>query len=307
MDANPRIKRDCQCKRAQHVHGTRTAYVVDKCRCPECREAAVSSERHRRRQVAYGRYDAGRVDAEPVRAHVHYLMENGVSYKQVAKLSGVSLSAVGALLYGRPERGHGPYPRVQKATADKILAVRPSLAVMADGRFIDSTGTRRRIQALVAIGWSLSRIGQRIGIAPSNMSTFMQASQCTAGKARAVQAMYNELWNQPQTGTDHRSKISASRAKKHAQTNGWVPPLAWDDETIDDPNAVPASSEQTLLVHGEVRVEEIDFLIRSGAGQAEILARSGFRNLKSLERLCHRYGRGDIVHRVKHLRDMAAA
>ena len=34
-----RVKRDCQCKRASHVHGTRTAYVVDKCRCRPCTDA----------------------------------------------------------------------------------------------------------------------------------------------------------------------------------------------------------------------------------------------------------------------------
>ena len=35
-----RPTRDCQCKRANHQHGTRTAYVVDRCRCDPCREAA---------------------------------------------------------------------------------------------------------------------------------------------------------------------------------------------------------------------------------------------------------------------------
>lgn len=297
-------KRDCVCKRARHEHGTRTAYVVDKCRCEPCREAATAYERNRRRQTLYGRYDVGRVDAEPVRAHVRYLMENGVSYKQVAKLSGVSLSAVGALLYGRPERGHAPYPRVAKSTADKILAVRPSLAGMADGRNIDATGTHRRIQALVAIGWSLARIGQRIGISPTNMSSFMRTGQCSAGKAKAVRELYNELWNSPQSGAEQRSRISANRAKNYAKAQGWLPPLAWDDETIDDPAAQPSVFEETPMVHGEERIGDIEFLIRTGAGQTEILSRLGFKNLGALERLCHRYGRGDVVRKMKNLRDL---
>lgn len=301
------IKRDCACKKARHEHGTRLGYVVDKCRCEDCREAATAYERNRRRQTAYGRYDHGRVDAEPVREHLRYLMDNGVSYKQASKLSGVSLSAVGAILYGRPERNHGPYPRVSRSTADKILAVRPSLDGMADGRYIDSTGTKRRVQALVAIGWSRARIGERIGISPTNMSAFLQADQCTVTKAKVVRALYNELWNKPQQGTDQRSRISANRARNYARSQGWVPPLAWDDGTIDDPAAKPAVFAETPLVHGEERISDIEFLIHTGAGQSEILSRLGFKNLAALERLCHRYGRGDVVRTMKNLRSLEVA
>lgn len=290
-------KRDCECKIARHEHGTRNAYVIDKCRCDDCREAATAYERNRRRQTLYGRYDTGRIDATPVREHVRYLMENGISYKQVAKLSGVSLSAVGALLYGRHERGHAPYPRVTKAVADKILAVRPSLAAMADGRNIDSTGTKRRIQALVAIGWSLARIGQRIGISPTNMSTFMQMDQCSAGKAKAVRELYDKLWNQPQAGTDHRSKIAANRARNYAKGRGWVPPMAWDDETIDDPAATPDLGERASL--RDTIAEDVEYLHQTGSGMDEIAARVGAASWHTIERQLYRIGRHDLVTSVK--------
>lgn len=305
MSAKP-VKRDCQCKVAQHSHGTRVAYVVDRCRCTECREAATAYERNRRRQTAYGRFDTGRVDAAPVRDHIRYLMENGVSYKQVSKLSGVSLSAVGAILYGRGERGHDPYPRVHRGTAEKILAVKPSLGVMAEGRCIDATGTRRRLQALVAIGWSQSRLGAAIGITPGNFHRTMRSHQVTVATAKAVRELYEREWNNPQTGDDWHSKTAATRARKHAKAQGWVPPLAWDDDTIDDPATVPAAMVESGILHGEERVEEIEFLIRTGAGQAEVITRAGFRNLPALERFCIRHGRNDLVYRVKRLREMEA-
>lgn len=50
------VKRDCQCPRANHVHGTVEAYGQDGCRCPDCRQAQAASLRRYRRQKAYGRW-----------------------------------------------------------------------------------------------------------------------------------------------------------------------------------------------------------------------------------------------------------
>jgi len=210
-------------------------------------------------------------------------------------------------MYGRSERGHDPYPRVHRTTAEKITAIKPSLDNMADGRCIDATGTLRRLQALVAIGWSMSRLGAEIGVAPGNFSRVMKSPQCTVATAKAVRALYNRAWNQPQTGEDWHSRSAASRARRHAKANGWVQPLAWDDETIDDPATLPAVFEETPMVHGEERIADIEFLIRTGAGQSEILSRLGFKNLGALERLCHRYGRGDVVRTMKNLRSLEVA
>lgn len=297
--------RDCACKLASHQHGTRLGYVVDKCRCTPCREAAVAYERNRRKQTIYGRYDSGRVDATPVRDHIQFLMANGVSYKQTAKLSGVSLSAVGAILYGRHERGHAPYPRVHKTTAEKILAVRPVPESMADGRVVDGTGTARRLRALVAIGWSQSRLAERLGIMPSNAGPIFHGRNVTAGTARAVRRLYNELWDQPQTGTDWHSKAAAMRSINRAAANGWLPPMAWDDETIDTPETAPADLTE-LQLHAEERIDDIVFLMDTGCGQAETIRRAGFKSLDSLERFCYRRDRGDVVYRLKRLRAAAA-
>jgi hypothetical protein len=36
---------------------------------------------------------------------------------------------------------------------------------------------------------------------------------------------------------DHRERISVSRTINRAKAAGWASPLAWDDDTIDDPTA----------------------------------------------------------------------
>lgn len=302
-----RITRECQCKRAKHAHGTRTAYVVDKCHCRPCTDAASQVESTRRRMKAYGRYDIGRVDAQPVREHIAALMEYGIGMKRIAAVAGVSNSTLGKIMYGEPSRGVPPRDRVEKHVADGVLAIRPSLEHLGKSVTVDSTGTCRRIQALVTIGWSQSRLGVLLGMEPGNFNRTIKSPRVHADTARKVKALYDELWNQPQTGDDWRSRISVNRSRNYAKGHGWLPPLAWDDETIDDPATAPVVFEETPLVHGEERVADIEFLIRSGAGQAEILSRLGFKNMGALERLCHRYDRGDVVRMMKNLRSLEVA
>lgn len=302
-----RVKRDCTCKRARHVHGTRTAYVVDKCRCRPCTDASAKVQAERSRLQAYGRYDSGRVDAQPIREHITMLMAYGIGLKRIAALAGVSNATLGKILYGDQTRNMPPRARTEKHVAAGVLAIKPSLDNLGQTVSVDATGTRRRIQALVTIGWSQSRIGERLGMEPSNFNRTIKADMVHAETARKVKALYEELWDQPQTGTDWHTKASASRARNYAKAHGWLPPLAWDDETIDDPATSPAVFEETPVVHGEERIDEIQFLIRSGAGQAEILSRMGFKNIGALERLCQRYGRADVVRIMKNLRSLEVA
>ncbi|QDG61216.1 hypothetical protein [Pseudarthrobacter sp. NIBRBAC000502771] len=304
---NARVKRDCQCKQANHQHGTRTAYVVDKCRCPECTEASRKVQAERSRLQAYGRYDSGRVDAQPVREHIVKLMAYGIGLKRIAALAGVSNATLGKILYGDQTRNMPPRARTEKHVAKGVLAVKPNLGNLGKTVSVDATGTRRRIQALVTIGWSQSKIGERLGMAPGNFNRTIKSAMVQAETARKVKALYEELWNQPQTGDEWRERISAARSRNYAKEHGWLPPLAWDDETIDDPATMPAVFEETPLVHGEERIADIEFLIRTGAGQSEILSRLGFKNMGALERLCHRYGRGDVVRTMKNLRSLEVA
>ncbi|WP_314325473.1 hypothetical protein [Paenarthrobacter ilicis] len=290
------VKRDCQCKIANHVHGTRIAYVVDKCRCRACTDAATQAESTRAKQIAFGRYDNGRVDATEVRAHILALMEAGVSMKRLASLAGMSHSTVSAVVYGRTERGHTAYRRVHKDTAAKLLAIQPTLENMAPNRYIDSCGTIRRLQALVAIGWSQQRLGNQLGMNRSNFGAMMNADQCTVRRAIAVRNLYNQCWNRPQTGTEWHAKTSATRARNHAKARGWAPPLAWDDETIDNPDAQPEFG--TKLKLRDTIAEDVEFMHKTGASIDEMSERLG-NPWQSIERQLHRMGRGDLITRVK--------
>lgn len=296
-------KRDCTHPVARHEHGTRNAYVVDKCRCRPCRDAARAYEAERARLHAYGRY-TGLVDAQPVREHLLWLRGEGISARRAAELSGVDLSTVGRILHGRTERGEGPAKRVRPDTADAILSVRPSLEAMAAGRRIDGTGTLRRLQALVAIGYGISNLAGRLGWLTGNLWKLLNLQeQVSAGTARAVRVLYDELWDRPNQPADWHAKASATRARNLAAARGWLPPLAWDDDTIDDPNHVPDRLAPVNTTRGPrsrvaERVEDAEFMANTGAGLEEAAERLGLTT-EHLEQVLRRAGRADLYHRLR--------
>jgi len=95
----------------------------------------------------------------------------------------------------------------------------------------------------VAIGYSQRDLARRLGVLPSNFAkTLHHNAEVRKATAVAVAALYEELAMTPVVATGHREKISASRARRYAAWMMWHPPLAWDDETIDDPYAEPVTA-----------------------------------------------------------------
>lgn len=232
-----RSPQPCLHKRADHQHGSRACYVLDKCRCPPCSYANSAAESARERLKLYGRYDKY-VDAGPVREHVRRLMDAGVGLKRIVVVSGVSQGGLWKLVYGKrqPDGTQRPSARVERATADRLYAV--SLDALADGAVVPAHGTVLRIRALVALGWSQSKLADLLAVQRSNFR-LAGTMQTTAGRARAVAVLYDELSMRLPPETEHRDKIAASRARRYAADFGWLPPLALDDDRLDDPGYEP--------------------------------------------------------------------
>lgn len=234
-----RTPKPCLHKRANHQHGTNAAYVLDKCRCPPCCQARRAQDDWRRRQQAYGRYDKY-VPAEPVRQHVRDLMAQGMGWKRVAETAGVSGSSMWKLLYGKtkPDGSRLPSKRITRANAEALLAVTLDLA---DGAILEEApGVQLRLRALVALGWSMSKLAAHLGVTPTNAGPLFHGTRgVTVGTRRAVEALYEELSMRLPSEDTHRDKIAASRARRYAQQHGWLPPLALDDERLDDPGYRP--------------------------------------------------------------------
>jgi hypothetical protein len=137
----------------------------------------------------------------------------------------------------------------------------------------DAYRVRRRLQALVAIGWSQAKLADRLGMLGGNFGRVIgRTDQVLASTARAAQELYEELWSSPPPETDHRSRQSASRARNQAARAGWAPPLAWDDDTIDDPTAMPDLGQ---VARAGLDLDEVAFLEEGGASIHEISRRLG--------------------------------
>jgi transcriptional regulator with XRE-family HTH domain len=167
-----------------------------------------------------GRY--GYVPAEPVRQHVARLRALGWTIEQIADAAGVSN-------WVPAQVARGTARRLWKDRAEAVLSV--PAEPRDSHRGVDSTGTRRRVQALAWMGWPCAEIARRAGTTPSSLRTLIQprrrVSYALAGRVADV---YEEL--SMQAGP---SLIAARKAR----SLGFAPPLAWDDDTIDDPAAAP--------------------------------------------------------------------
>ena len=174
------------------------------------------------------------VDAEPARRHVRNLMAAGVSVIRIAEHANVGFAVVSGLLYDRgPSRPASV--KLRHLNAQRILSVRADQ--VATG-YVDATGTHRRLQALMANGWPQLRLGPHVRLHPVYVNAVLKQSTVFGTTAANVAAAYDRLWNQDPrqhgvcTGT-------WKKVRNLARANGWAPPGAWDEDTIDDPAAGP--------------------------------------------------------------------
>lgn len=102
---------------------------------------------------------------------------------------------------------------------------------------VDGTGTRRRIQALVAAGHGTREIDAALaGTAPPAEQLISGAGPVAARTAQAVAAVFADLQMTP-----GRSES----ARRRGRAGGWPLPLEWDEDQIDDPEYVPERSRRT--------------------------------------------------------------
>lgn len=108
-------------------------------------------------------------------------------------------------------------------------------------RLVDATGTRRRLRALVALGWSFPRIEQHSGMDRTYLRLLARGAraQVTDTTEARVIDLYDDLSMRLPSQNAPTERQGVSRARAHAAAHGWLPPLALDDDRIDDPTYQP--------------------------------------------------------------------
>ncbi len=183
------------------------------------RKAWEVSYQRERYEGGPGRY----VDAGPVRARIAELSEVHVPLRALARGSGLSDTGIRAILDGRRQY-------VQRATARRVASL--SLAGVYGGQatgHVPRIGAVRRVQALMALGWTHDAIAAA-GAANTSRLVNGGGALMTVERWRDVRDVYDRLSMIPGPSPETRG---------WARSLGYPPPLAWDEETIDDPTGVP--------------------------------------------------------------------
>jgi hypothetical protein len=241
------------------------------------------------------------VPAAPAQAHVQHLVQRqGLSIRGIAEAAGVSPHMVSCLNRGlKPGLRRDSEKAILAVTAESVLA-RPN----GEG-FVPNIGGRRRIQALMAMGWRHQDLTPLLGINTGNI-IHQEGGWFTKRKHDAIKDLYDRLWDKRGPATT----LSINRVVKA----GYAPPLAWDDDTIDDPNARPdlgarvyaqGIAPEGAIRHADAVVEDVEFLLSAGSTWHEILDRLN-TSPDALEKILYRAHRGDLVSRAKTMNERQA-
>lgn len=173
------------------------------------------------------------VDVAEVRTHLLYLQRCGVSQRAVAEASAVAEPTLARVLTGTQRR-------VRRDIAHRLTSTsaRDTYDRVSDDGFVPRIGAQRRVRALFALGWTDSALANRAGTPEGSF-------RAVAGRPgrrwisarwwRLVATTYDELWDQPGPYEPNR---------RRATRYGWHPPMAWDEDSIDDPLAAPWTANQ---------------------------------------------------------------
>jgi hypothetical protein len=104
---------------------------------------------------------------------------------------------------------------------------------------VDKIGAVRRIRALMAMGWPRRELSRQAGWKGDTCALILDGRKnvVTLATDQRIRDLYDRLcMTQGPSAETRRRTIRA----------GWASPLAWDDDTIDDPAATPAGSYMPL-------------------------------------------------------------
>ena len=262
----------------QHEPGTAAcAGGPHRCPCQPCRTA--NNRQHKRSRL--GLSDI--MPAAAVKTHLARLLAAGYSTNGIAIAAGLTNAQVVYTL--------NPAKRIPRRTARRLLAVTDPT-----GR-VEATGTRRRLQALAALGWSFSAMAEHLGLSRAAVHHWTTRDRVAAESAQAARRLYDDLWNKRPPETTPMERMVANRNRNKAASSGWPLPMAWDDDTIDDPTAKPYKPRNGVLGLKGSLVENVEWLADTGEKLPAIARDLGITQ-DSIKAALWRANRRDLVARI---------
>ena len=224
-------------------------------------------------------------DCAPLRVKLDELLES-MSMSAVAALTGVNRSTLRPIISGKTKR-------TSHDTARRILAAH--VGGDAGKHWVDALRARRKVQALMAIGWTLARISAESGYSYTNIKllAFGNVDVIRSVTDQQIDTAYRRLCMRLPSPVTRNDRSAVTRAINTAKRLGWAPPLSWDD--IDDPMERP----EGVLHAGPPpsRAEVLAALDEDGADITAACARLKVGR-EALEQWCHRHGLNVLYSRL---------
>ena len=222
------------------------------------------------------------VPVGPVREHVLSLRGAHVSQRAIARAAGCSATLVRDIERAKYSRVcRGPAARLMRLSVADVVASRE----LPKDR-VPAIGAVRRVRALLALGHSHATITTAGGPGwnsgdvtrdPDRQWTFLAVHE-------AATRAYGALSMCPGTNGLVRARAAAA---------GYLPPLCWDEEDLDDPAAVPHLARR----HNEhLDLDEFMWLVDAGEAPARAALRCGV-SVAGVERAARRCtpARSDVL------------
>jgi hypothetical protein len=173
-------------------------------------------------------------------------LRRGWEIRAIASATGLPRDTVNTIVIGY--RAHGPVAHLNRATVHALA----EMGEPTEGK-VGAYSTVRRLRALARAGWRPHDLAVATGI------PLMTIKHVASGQRATV---YAQTWSAVRDAYRALAATSgpAPAAAVRAAAEGWEPPAAWDEDTIEDP------AELTPVLVDEVAVE------RAVAGRAVQLA-----------------------------------
>lgn len=199
------------------------------CKCEPCLLARRRHDKKWKVDRALGK--PAMVDATTAREHIAELRKTR-TWASISKTTGVAESNLYYI-------ANGTRTEIQRATRDAILAAQPGRKPV-DTMQLDALGSRRRLQAMMAVGHSVRLLARECRIAKDRARDIALGQQPTvrADVAERIADTYMRLAFRPAPVNKF-----TQRTRNLAATRGWHGPLAWD--RIDDPDCKPETDRRT--------------------------------------------------------------
>lgn len=222
------------------------------CRCPDCRARTLRLAKLARN----GRFN--RIPPEQGMAALLQMMNAGMTAPAIADATGISENTISNWL-----------AKLRSGRTFKLGARACSLLVNAkipETGMVGTVGPRRMLRSLARIGWSCDELTRRINANGRTIGEHTlwsirngRTQRVRAWVANEICALYRDLEMTPG---------ASEQSVRLAAAKNWPGTLAWDEDTIHDPNARPRGAGQEPHRHrGDV--DEVA-VIRAMAGDRTV-------------------------------------